>query len=283
MKTLQDILRLSIQFLEKNKISRACLTSEMLLAHFLQLQRIELYMYGERPLEEEELGPFRQALTRVIKGEPFEQVIGNVEFFGAQIALSPSVLIPRQETEILVDKIHEQVKGRVLDLCTGSGCIAIALKKARPELEMVGADISKEALSLARQNGEKNGVDILWLEGDLTEPVKGKQFDTVICNPPYISEKEFGALSTSVRNFEPKIALVSGPTGDEFFERLEQELPPILAPGAQVFFEIGAGQGDTLLSIFSNDPWEGGELSTDWAGHDRFFSLKMKEISSILL
>ncbi len=285
MKTLQAVLKLATEFLSKQGVGRPRLTAETLLAHFLKLKRIELYMHFDRPLTEEELVPFREALKRAIRGEPIEYIMGEVEFYGAKLKITPAVIIPRQETEILLDMVLKQLDGsekRALDLCTGSGYLAIGLKKMRPDLEVVAVDLSKEALEVARGNGEYNGVEIEWLLGDLTKPLHGK-FDLVLCNPPYITADDYTTLDRSVRDFEPKMALVSGPTGYEFFERLAKELPPFLNEGAKVFFEIGTGQGAQVLKIFSQGPWTGQTVKPDWAGHDRFFSLlKSKQISPIL-
>jgi len=281
MKNLKNILDLATDFLKKNEIKRPRLVAEMLLAHFLEKKRIELYMHFDRPMIEEELVPFRAALKRVISGEPMEYVIGEVEFFDAKISITKDVLIPRQETEILLDHVVKSLDGtekRALDLCTGSGCLAVGLKKARPEIEVVGVDLSEKALDVARQNSG----DIQWLHGDLTQPVQGQKFDLVLCNPPYVTEDEYERLSPSVRDREPKMALVSGPSGLEFYERLSRELPSILSPGAKVFFEIGTGQGDGLLKIFSNPFWRDLKVEKDWAGHERFFFLNMNEISPIM-
>lgn len=284
MKTLQAVLKLATEFLEKHRVHRPRLSAETLLAHFLRLKRIELYMHFDRPLLEDELAPFRAALKRAIKGEPLEYIMGEIEFYHVKLKLNSSVLIPRQETEILLDLVCKQLDGsekRALDLCTGSGCLAIGLKKARPDLEVVAVDLSKEALEIARYNGGQNGVEIEWLLGDLTKPLQGK-FDLVLCNPPYITAEDYAALDPGVREFEPKMALLSGPTGYEFFERLAAELPSFLNSGAKVFFEIGTGQGAGVLERFSKDPWESQGVKSDWAGHDRFFSLKMKDFSPIL-
>jgi release factor glutamine methyltransferase len=281
MKDLRSVLKLATEFLEKHSITQSRLVAETLLAHFLQKKRIELYMHFDRPLVEEELIPFRAALKRAITKEPIEYIMGEVEFYHTKIKVTPDVLIPRQETEILLDLVCKRLDGtenRALDLCTGSGCLAVGLKKAHPEIEVVGVDLSEEALSVARQNGP----DVTWLKGDLTAPVLGQKFDLVLCNPPYVTESEYAELEMSVRDFEPRKALVSGSTGYEFYERLAVELPEILHPGAKVFFEIGSGQGEGVMKIFSNALWEDLQVELDWAGHTRFFSLKRSEISSIM-
>jgi release factor glutamine methyltransferase len=142
-------------------------------------------------------------------------------------------------------------------------------------LEVTGADLSEEALVVAKSNGKANGVEINWLQGDLTQAVKGKMFDLVVCNPPYVSKEEYDNLDRGVKDFEPKLALVAGQGGFEFYERLAQELPPILNEGAQVFFEIGSTQGDKVKSLFLDGKWGEMEVLPDWAGLDRFFFLKM--------
>ncbi|NGX39388.1 MAG: Release factor glutamine methyltransferase [Chlamydiae bacterium] len=275
MKHLKTVLELATAYLEKHKIERARYSSEQLLAHSLEMKPIELYMHHDRPMEEEELVVFRKGLKRKITGEPLEYILGCIEFYHCRIKTGPAALIPRQETEILLDLVNARLDGSertVLDLCTGSGCLAIGLKKAQPHLQLTAVDLSVEALALAKENAEINQMPIEWLHGDLIEPVRERKFDLVLCNPPYIAEKEYEGLSASVRDFEPKIALVSGESGYEFYERLSRELPQILFPNAKVFFEIGKGQGAGLLKLFSSKNWKDSKVEPDWAGHDRFFS-----------
>lgn len=281
MKDCKTILQLSTEFLKKHHLKKPRLTAEILLAHFLNMKRIELYMHFDRPLQEEELALYRKALKRAALGEPIEYILGEVEFYHVKIKVTPDVLIPRQETEILLDLVCKRLEGnekKVLDLCTGSGCLAAALKHAHPELEVFGVDLSEKALAVAKSNS----ADVHWLCGDLTMPVQGEKFDVVICNPPYVTEQEYPRLEKSVRDYEPKIALVSGQTGMEFYQRLAEELLLVLNPGAKVFFEIGAGQGEGIQKIFSMGPWKDLELQRDWAGHTRFFFLKLKENSLIM-
>lgn len=238
-------------------------------------------MNYDRPLSEEELASYRFALKRAAKGEPIEYIMGEIEFYHCKLKITSDVLIPRPETEIMLDMICKRLDGSeksALDICTGSGCLAIGLKNSFPEMRVTGVDLSEKALAVARGN---SGA-VTWLCGDLTEPVKESRFDLVMCNPPYVSEKEYPGLDSNVREFEPRMALVSGPTGYEFYERLSIELPPILNRGAKVFFEIGADQGEGIQKIFSQALWEGHALERDWAGHNRFFSLKLKEFSPIM-
>lgn len=274
MKTLGNILQLSSDYLKKHHVPKPRVTAEYLLAHFLKLKRIELYMHFEKPLEEKELKPFRQALKRKIAGEPLEYILEEIEFFHCQIRLTQDVLIPRQETEILLDRAIKSLDGsekKALDLCTGSGCLAIGLKKAHPEIEVVGLDLSEKALQVALSNAKLNAVSVEWIQGDLIDPLKGKKFDLVLCNPPYVSKQQYQRLEKEVRGFEPELALTPGKSGYEIFDRLANTLPYVLNPGAKVFFEIGANQKEGVLSRFSASYWSQAVVEKDWAGLDRFF------------
>ncbi len=193
--------------------------------------------------------------------------MGEVEFFGCKIKVDQRVLIPRPETEILVEMASKQMREGVLwDLCTGSGCIGIALKKANPALSVTLSDLSPHALALAAENAKQNGVEVEILQGDLFFPFTQRKADWIICNPPYLSESEYANLTPAVRDFEPKLALVGGERGTEFYERFAKEVSGYLNSGAQLFFEIGATQGEALKILFPR-----GELHFDWAGHPRFF------------
>jgi release factor glutamine methyltransferase len=211
-----------------------------------------------------------------------QYIHGQVEFFSCHFKVTRDVLIPRQETEILIDKIYQELSplslhGKKLwDLCTGSGCMGIALKKKLPSLEVTLSDLSNGALAIAKENANLNEVVVNFLQGDLLAPFQGKKTDFVVCNPPYISENEFQTLDSEVKNFEPRMALVSGNSGLEFYERLAKELPSFLNRGAKVWLEIGAGQGNALLSLFDKGPWKQFRCEQDWAGHDRFFFLEIE-------
>jgi len=275
LKTIQEVIQLSTSYLRERKVEPARRSAEELLSHLLKMKRIDLYLQFDRPVEEKELSILREQLKRVAKGEPLEYVTGEVEFCGCTIQVDPRVLIPRPETEILAEWIVKKVKGKVLwDVCTGSGYIGISLKKALPHLEVFLSDISSEALEMAKTNAVKNGVEVSFLLGDLFAPFTGLSADAVVCNPPYISDKEYLEIDASVRDFEPKRALVGGERGTEFYERLAAELPPYLKSGGQLFLEIGAAQGEAVKKIFQRSPWTRAELLQDWSGKDRFFFLE---------
>jgi release factor glutamine methyltransferase len=273
MKTIGEVLRLSADFLKTRGLEKGRRIAEELLAASFGLPRLDLYLQFDKPVEEAELILLRGRLKRCANGEPVQYVIGEVGFYGARIKVDHRVLIPRPETEILVDLIAKQSsKGVLWDICAGSGCIGIALKKAEPGLDVTLSDLSKGALELASHNAKFNDVDVSLVQGDLAAPFLGKKADIVVCNPPYIRASEYSHLHPSVRDYEPKEALIGGEVGTEFYERLALELPPLLNPGAHLFLELGAGQGEAVKQIFGGR----GRVEKDWAGHDRFFFLEMQ-------
>jgi release factor glutamine methyltransferase len=228
---------------------------------------MDLYMDFERPLQEGEIAASRPLLKRLGQGEPWEYIVGKTEFYGCEIGVSPAVLIPRPETEQLVDILVKRLKGTevVWDICCGSGCIGIALKKALPELTVVLSDISLAAVALAEENGRRNGVEVEVRQGDLFGPFAGEQCDFLVANPPYIAEGE--EPPHSVVGFEPKGALFGGSDGLSFYRRFAEALPRFVKRG--FWCEIGASQGGEVRKIFGK-----GEILQDWSGKDRFFFLE---------
>ncbi|MBA3816979.1 MAG: peptide chain release factor N(5)-glutamine methyltransferase [Parachlamydiaceae bacterium] len=282
MRTILEILTLSTDYLTRKGILQPRLQAEELVSQSLGLKRMDLYIQFDRPLVDEELSKCRDWLQRRGQGEPLQYIHGQVDFFDCMIKVTSAVLIPRQETEILVDKIskvlaHETLANKVLwDICCGSGCIGIALKKRFPDLTVCLSDISAEALTVAAENAKSNFVEVELLEGDLLLPFKEKFSDFVVCNPPYISEKEFSALDIEVRAHEPRRALISGESGLEFYKRLANDLPSHLNSGSKVWFEIGANQGQAVQSLFQGAFWKKCCVENDWSGHERFFSLEIE-------
>lgn len=276
MKTLGEVLPLSSRFLSDRKIDRSRRLVEELLSSLLRCKRIDLYMQFDRPLDDSELATLREWLKRAAKHEPVEYIVGEIDFFGCTIKTDPRGLIPRQETELLVERIANQIKEQkiIWDVCTGSGCIGISLKKKFPNLEVSLSDLSVDAISLAKENGEKNGVEVKFCVGDLFAPFLGKKADLIVCNPPYISSGEYLKIDSSVRDFEPKMALVGGEYGVDFYERLAADLPDYLNDGGMVFLEIGATQGSRVKEIFASPIWKRIEVFQDLSGKDRFFFLE---------
>ena len=276
MNTLLKTVRQCADYLAKKGVKSPKLEAEWLVASFLGLSRIDIFLEPERPLNEAELASLRGLLERRGKREPLQYLLGQIDFLGCKLEVTPDVLIPRPETEILADRIVQDLPGIGVfwDLCTGSGCLAIAIKKKRPQMAVVASDVSPRALEVARKNAQKNGVDIEFRLGDLLEPFKGEKADFVSINPPYVSEKEFELLEPEVRLFEPKGALVSGPSGTEFYERLARELPKYLNSGAHVWLELGP---HSSVEYFCDPCWGSKQVEKDYSGAPRFFSLKFKE------
>lgn len=274
MKTLVEVVTLAAAHLEQKGIANARRQAEEVIADALGIKRLEIYLQHDKPLTEEELNLCRQSVARRAAGEPAAYIAGQVEFMDCLLRVSPDVLIPRPETELLVEQVQAK-RGVLWDLCTGSGCIGIALKKRFPDLQVILSDICPKALAIARENAVSNQVAVEIREGDLFAPFAGEKADFVICNPPYIPEVEYEALDPEVR-VEPKKALVGGGDGLDFYRRLAEGLPGHLNPAAKVWFEVGYNQGEQIKDIFTASCWKKAVFSKDWSGHDRFFSLEFE-------
>ncbi len=271
MKSLGEIIKLSCDYIRTKNSIHTRREVEELIAFTLNKKRLDLYLNFDKPLTEDELARIRKNLTRLASNEPLQYIEGNVDFYGCTIHVDKRVLIPRPETEYLVDLIVQTLKGQNLtgktlwDICTGSGCIGIALKKALPDLTVVLSDISSDALSVAKRNAEVNDVSVTLVQGDLLAPFAGQKADFIVSNPPYIAEGEYSTLDPHVKNYEPKNALVSGPNGLECYRRLFKDLQAHLTPGAKCWFEIGNTQGEMLLNEYP-----GATLLKDLNQNDRF-------------
>jgi release factor glutamine methyltransferase len=282
MLTLLDIVQKSAQYLNQKGIDNPRRQAEEVISDTFNLKRLELYTNFERPLTEPEIAKCRSVIERRGKREPYQYISGAVEFLGCKIAVTTDVLIPRQETEILTDKIiqvlsKEDLDGKTLwDVCCGSGCIGIAIKKRFPKLNVILSDLSEKALLIAKKNALTNEVNVSLLHGDLLTPFAGQKADFFVCNPPYIAEYEYVTLDPEVKDFEPKQALISGPTGLEFYSRLSAELPHHLQPGAKAWLEMGYQQSKALKSLFLDPQWKKAESEKDWSGKERFFLLEIE-------
>lgn len=273
----KDILAALVRTFRERQFSHAKQQAEDLLCDVLGCSRMELYSDEQQLLSEKERVTLQDWVGRRLEGEPLAYLSGRVEFYGCLIEVNRTVLIPRPETEILVDKVisalkKEDLKNKVLwDLCCGSGCIGISLKKRFPDLTVYVSDCSETAIALTRRNAEANGVDVISLQGDLLAPFLGSRADYLVCNPPYISECEYAMLDREVKDYEPRLALVGGETGMEMYARLAEGLPGYLYPRAHVWLEIGHQQGEAVKKLFQSPYWKKSEVEQDWAGHDRFF------------
>lgn len=264
MKTLREVLKEN--------------PNREIISRVLGLHKLEFNLHLDRRITDRE---YEKICSYASREEPMGYLFPEMDFGSLTLTITKDVLIPRQETEILLEKIIHSISdvGELWDVCTGSGCLGLGIKKALPKLDVTLSDISEKSIEVARKNAKQNNVVVNFLVGDLLEPFVGRKADVVVCNPPYISEEEFHTLDPSVKNFEPKRALVSGKTGLEFYERLAKELPAHLNSGAKVFFEIGTGQGEKIQKLFCESHWKKVRYEPDWAGHDRFFFLEYHPIS----
>jgi len=276
MHSIRDLVQLSTDFLEKKNIASARLCAEELLAFILKRKRLDLFLDYDAPIEKQEVDLYRTLVQRKAEGEPLGYLLEQAKFLDCRLILSPAVLIPRQETEILVSLALKDIPNQpknLWDLCTGSGCMGLAAKKHRPELHVTLSDLSNEALSCARKNAEKNRLEVTCLQGDLLAPFEGQKADFIFCNPPYVSEEIYPTLEKEV-HFEPTEAHLAKEGGLEFYKRLARELPPFLTSGAKVFLEIGHDQKEEVMAIFHQSHWKQKRCEKDWAKKDRFFFLE---------
>lgn len=254
--TLRRIVRWMTDDFQKRGVGSARLDAELLAAHALGIDRVSLFMDLDRPLDVRELEAIRALVPRRRRREPMAYILGRREFWGLDMKVGPSVLVPRPETELLVERslphLPEDAEVRHLDLCTGSGCVAIALATERPMAQVVATDLSEDALEIARTNSVAHGVDgrVELLRGDLFAPLAGRVFDVITANPPYLAARELDECEPDVRDFEPRLALVAGEGGLEVVARLAAGLDAHLAPTGHAFFEVGAGQAAPAAALF---------------------------------
>jgi release factor glutamine methyltransferase len=231
------------------------LDAEVLLAHVLGWDRTALLTHPERLLSPAEADHFENLLRRRLASEPIQYITGTQEFFGLSFEVSPDVLIPRPETEHLVEAVLERLGReanlRIIDVGTGSGAIAVSLAHVMPQAEVTAVDCSVAALQVARHNAQRHGVAdrVTFLQSDLLAAVDQNNFDAVVSNPPYIANDE--VLETQVSHYEPQAALFAGPTGLEVYERLIPQTRRVLKPQGWLMMEIGYGQSPALLKLLN--------------------------------
>jgi release factor glutamine methyltransferase len=273
VRTLGEVLRLSTAHLERHGSPTARLDAELLLGHALGLGRVELYTGFERPLSEAELSDCRELIARRAKREPVAYILGRWGFRGLDLDVDPRVLVPRPETELVVDRCLALLDGvagpDVLDLGTGSGAIALALASELPEAQVSGCDVSEDALDVARGNGERLGIGVEWIRSDLFSGLDGRRFRLVVSNPPYVAEAELAGLDPEVRDWEPRGAIVAGATGLEVIERIAAEARIALDPGGALVLEIGAGQAGAVAALLEGAGLADVGCQRDHAGIER--------------
>ncbi|HEY2681401.1 MAG TPA: peptide chain release factor N(5)-glutamine methyltransferase [Candidatus Udaeobacter sp.] len=273
--TVLEVLQSTTGYFQKRNIDSPRLNAEHLLAHVLSRKRMELYLDFERQLRESELAPLRELVKRRGLGEPLQHLLGTVEFCGRSFRCDKRALVPRPETEQLVELLITHFKSEIadshmIDVGTGSGIIALSLAAEFPKAEIVGADISEDALMLARENAERVGlVDrVRFLRSNLLQSVQ-PGFDLIVANLPYVSTEDRQNLSREVLH-DPEVALFAGAQGDELMRQLIAQAPSWLRPGGILAMEIGIGQSEALVAALAEKNYRDISTEKDYSGVIRF-------------
>ncbi|RKY04809.1 MAG: peptide chain release factor N(5)-glutamine methyltransferase [Planctomycetota bacterium] len=258
--TIQKLLDWMNGYFTEKAVDAPRLTAELLLCHVLGCRRIELYTNFDRVVDQAGLAELRRLVKRCAEHEPVAYLVGRCEFYSLAIKVNKSCLIPRPETELLVERAIDFLRARqtpaaVLDLCTGSGCVAIAIAKNVADCRLTATDVSDEALSIADANIKTHALAdrIRLLCGDLFDPIVAgldeTSFDLIVSNPPYVSAAEFDALDKNVRDYEPRQALYGGVDGLDVYRRIAEKIEPFLRPDGALILEIGYAQGPAIRQL----------------------------------
>jgi release factor glutamine methyltransferase len=274
--TVLQVLQNTADFFARKGIESPRLNIEHLLADTLGKRRIDLYLEFDRTLSEKELVPLREKVQRRVEGEPLQYLLGSWDFFGRAFRTDQRALIPRPETEILVEialkviRAQPSSRNRLLDIGTGSGVLAITLALECPNLSVVGSDVSPLALNLARENAEGHRLNrrIEWIESDLLQSVTGT-FDVLVANLPYIPTAELAKLAPEVRR-DPQLALDGGSDGLAVIRRLVEDAPKVLTAGAFVILEVGFDQADRVADLMRAQKFRDISVENDYQGVRRF-------------
>ncbi len=260
--TVSEVLNRATLRLKEHQIQNPRLNAELLLAHSLEVSREELYVRLQDSIEKEEQRAFDELIERRLSGEPLQYILGHQEFWSTDLKVDPSVLIPRPDTEVLVEeallvlsKISLERRPLALEIGTGSGAIAVALAREVQNIFLVATDVSKEALAVARDNARKAkvGERVAFVHGDLFGPFSifqgGEPFDLILSNPPYIPRPDLSRLAPEVSTYEPRIALDGGIDGLDFYRRIVLETPRYLRNKGWLLLEMGQGQADKVCRM----------------------------------
>jgi len=277
MHTVLELLNLSAEYLQKKGIESPRLNAELMLAEILKCKRLELYLAFDRPLKDDEVETYRNYLKRRGNFEPLQYILGEVEFYGLTFKVNPTVLIPRQETEILIETVIKLAQNKenlnILDIGTGSGIIPVTLAKFLPGASFKAVDISIDALATAKYNAVLHGVDerITFIEADiLTDSFSAMdEFDFVISNPPYISTDDYAILQREIIDHEPKIALTDFKDGYHFYEVISAKSLNYLKKNGVLAFEAGEGQASKISAIMQSKGYKNITLTKDYLNIDR--------------
>lgn len=277
--TVLKILQWTADYFAEKGFESARLEAELMLAATLGMDRVGLYVNFERPLDSAELADFREKVRRRASREPVQYILGETEFWSLPFRVSPAVLVPRADTEVLVEEAVKKLpaSARILDVGTGSGAIAIALAAERPDASVTALDCSLDALTVARGNAEQNKVAerIAFLEGDL-QLLPAGPFEMIVSNPPYIPTRDWETLMPEVREYEPRLALDGGADGLDAYRVLAVQAGKCLVPGGWMLVEVGIKQAADVSSLFAAAGLAEIEVRDDYAGIPRVVMARTK-------
>jgi release factor glutamine methyltransferase len=273
--TLQQALLQGTSLLEDAGIAAPRLTAEVLLGHALGQERTFLYAHSERELREVEWIHYGRYLHERLNGKPTQYITGRQEFYGREFRVTPDVLIPRPETELVVETALDVGRGarRIVDAGCGSGAIAVTLQLETGAL-VAGTDISAAALAVAADNGRRLGARVEWAQCDLLSAIAGASVDMIVSNPPYVPLGDRAGLQREVRDYEPEVALFAGPTGFEIYEKLVADAARVLRPGGWLVLELGYTSKDRVTAMLGAG-WRDIRVVPDLAGIPRVLAGRM--------
>ncbi len=268
--TLQKAFEFGREALARAEIADAEVDAWLLLEHAMGICRTQYYMELQKEMTEQEVEVYLSYLDKRKAHIPLQHITGVQEFMGLEFFVNEHVLVPRQDTEVLVEAVLDvlQPDMKVLDMCTGSGCILISLLKLKERVAGVGVDISEEALCVAERNSQKHGVDAKWMLSDLFAQVEGT-FDVIVSNPPYIRTAVIEELQEEVRLYDPRLALDGFEDGLYFYRKIVEQSPKYLVQGGKLYFEIGHDQGAAVSRLMHEHGFTGVTVKKDLAGLDR--------------
>jgi release factor glutamine methyltransferase len=287
---VKDLLKVTADYLKVKGIESPRLNAEIMLAHQLGKDRVQLYLHFDQPLHEREINEYRGLIRRRVNREPVEYIIGLQEFWSLPFRVGPGVLIPRAESELLVEQVlrfHRDAGGVpvFLDLGTGCGALAVCLAKELADATVWATDISDEALAYARQNASQHGVAerVIFKQGDLWEPLRGQDltFDAILSNPPYVAAEDYAALPPEVRHHEPRLALDGKEQGTYYIREIIAGATDYLNPGGRLLVEMDPHQTSEVVAMLeASDHYEGVRRIQDYGHRYRVvLATKRKDIS----
>lgn len=275
--TIASLVKWAVEDFRARGIENPRLDAELIVAHALGIDRTRVIIDGARPLEGAELSKLRELVKRRRSHEPIAYLRGYREFYGREFKVDRRVLIPRPDTEALVDvalarSSHVSLSMRMLDLCTGSGCVAVSVARQRPTGKVVASDLSPDALAVARDNALRLGAyNMAFVESDLFANIQGK-FDVITANPPYILTSDIEGLQPDIKEFEPRLALDGGADGLDLVRRIVERAPDHLVPGGVLALEIGVGEAAATQALLEARGFTEVRADRDYAKIDRVVS-----------